>query len=152
MNLIRLQTLYHAEKKKMESYILELVTLLHHLIYVVRYRDSVVPNRATKSPTRKGLNLNAEMVGKNGKKTQIAQLSSEDKYLLEEVMKRRKMVPGRSKSQEFVAVGKKRKTRVRAAVSRSTGSSPRRDLDYPKANNNNVLDILDGLETAFSGR
>lgn len=152
MNLIRLQTLYHAEKMKMESYILELVTLLHHLIYVVRYRDSVVPNRATKSPTRKGLNLNAEMVGKNGKKTHIAQLSSEDKYLLEEVMKRRKMVPGRSKSQEFVAVGKKRKTRVRAAVSRSTGSSPRRDLDYPKANNNNVLDILDGLETAFSGR
>lgn len=148
MNLIRLQTLYHAEKKKMESYILELVTLLHRLIYVVRYRDSVVPNRATKSPTRKGLNLNAEMVGKNGKKTHIAQLSSEDKYLLEEVMKRRKMVPGRSKSQEFVAVGKKRKT-----ISRSTGSSPRRDLDYPKAkNNNNVLDILDGLETAFSGR
>lgn len=151
MNLIRLQTLYHAEKKKMESYILELVTWLHRLIYVVRYRDSVVPNRAlstTKSPTRKGLNLNAEMVGKNGNKTHITQLSLEDKYLLEEVMKRRKMVPGRSKSQEFVAVGKKCKTRV-WAVSRSTGASPRRDLDRPKAN---VLDILDGLETAFSDR
>lgn len=143
VNLIRLQTLYHADKKKMESYILELVTWLHRLIYVVRYRDSVLPNRAlstTKSPTRKGLNL-------NGNKTHSAQLSLEDKYLLEEVMKRRKMVPGRSKSQEFVAVAKK-KTKV-WALSRSTGASPRRDLDYPKAN---VLDILDGLDTAFSGR
>lgn len=149
VNLIRLQTLYHAEKKKMESYILELVTWLHRLIYVVRYRDSVPNNRAlltTKSPTSKGLNLNGEILGKKGR-NHTTQLSLEDKHLLEEVMKRRNMAPGRSRSQEFV-VAKKRKTRV-WALSRSTGASPRKDLDYPKAN---VLDILDGLDTAFSSR
>lgn len=143
-NLIRLQTLYHADKKKMDGYILELVTWLHRLIYIVRYRDNAPKALPTKSPTRKGLNLHVEMLNNNGK---TSQLSLEDRNLLEEVMRRRKMVPGRSKSQEFAVVGKK-KSKV-WAISRSTGSSPRR-VDHPKATNSNVLDILDGLDTSFS--
>lgn len=142
-NLIRLQTLYHADKKKMDSYILELVTWLHHLISLVRYRDTgpkVLPSR---SPNTKGLNLHAVMLSNNSK-AHRAQLSMEDRNLLEEVMKRRKLAPGRSKSQEFV-VDKKRRTKV-WALSRSTGSSPRIESGHPKAN---VLDILDGLDTSF---
>ncbi|KAL3505404.1 hypothetical protein ACH5RR_035245 [Cinchona calisaya] len=142
-NLIRLQTLYHADKKKMDSYILELVTWLHRLISVVRYRDTGHKAPPSQSPTRNGPNLHTVMLSNNSK-VHRAQLSIEDRNLLEEVMKRRKIAPVRSKSQEFVAA-KKRRTKV-WALSRSTGTSPRIELGHPRAN---VLDILDGLDTSF---
>ncbi|CAK9178411.1 unnamed protein product [Ilex paraguariensis] len=142
-NLIRLQTLYHADKQKMDQYILELVTWLHRLIGLVRYRDNGTRALPSRSPTRKGLNQYSEM-SSNNSKTHMVQLSPEDRKLLEEVMKRRRLVPGLSKSQEFV-MAKKRGTKV-CALSRSTGSSPTRELEHPKAN---VLDVLDGLDTPF---
>ncbi|GAA0141441.1 hypothetical protein LIER_02583 [Lithospermum erythrorhizon] len=131
-NLIRLQTLYHAEKKKMDMYILELITLLNRLINLVRYRDNVPKTL----PTCKG------QTGGSNVKNKGVQLSIEDKDLLEGVMRRKKLVPGISKSQEFVLT-KKKKTKI-WALSKSTGSSPRRELGYPKGN---ILDILDGLDT-----
>ncbi|GFP95259.1 hypothetical protein PHJA_001670200 [Phtheirospermum japonicum] len=135
-NLIRLQTLYHADKHKVESCILELVTWLHRLISLVRYRDNgLIKPLPTRSPTSKG---------SNGK-TNGAQLSSEDRHLLEDVMTRRKLLPGLSKSQEFVIV-KNKKSKI-WALSRSTGSSPRRGREHQKAD---VLDILDGLDSSFS--
>ncbi|KAI3464826.1 hypothetical protein Pfo_021489 [Paulownia fortunei] len=143
-NLIRLQTLYHADKHKVESCILELVTWLHRLISLVRYRDNGLKALPVRSPTRKGSNTNSETLSNNGK-THRVQLSSEDRNLLEDVMKRRKLVPGLSKSQEFVMV-KNKKNKV-WALSRSTGSSPRRGLKHQKAD---VLDILDGLDSSFS--
>ncbi|XP_019152952.1 PREDICTED: uncharacterized protein LOC109149576 isoform X1 [Ipomoea nil] len=139
-NLIRLQTLYHADKKKMDSFILELVEWLHRLISLVRYKGPrILPGR---SPTGKGLTLNTEILNKNPKKNEV-QLSLEDKTLLDEVMKRRKLVPGISKSQEFVISKKGRQV---WALSRSTGSSPCTEVERPKPN---VLDILDGLGTKF---
>ncbi|KAL3514777.1 hypothetical protein ACH5RR_027494 [Cinchona calisaya] len=142
-SLIRLQTLYHADKKKMDSYILELVTWLHRLITVVKYRDSGPNAIPSRSPTRKGLNIQAEILSNNSN-VHRAQLSLEDRDLLEEVMKRTKLVSWRSKSQEFA---KKGRTKV-WALSRSTGSSPRIELGHHP--NANVLDILDGLDTSFS--
>ncbi|XP_027149732.1 uncharacterized protein LOC113750023 [Coffea eugenioides] len=142
-SLIRLQTLYHADKKKMDTYILELVTWLHRLISLVKYRDTGAKVLPSRSPTRKGLNMQGEVLTNNSN-VHGAQLSLEDRNLLEEVMKRRKVVPGRSKSQEFV-VAKKGSKKV-WALSRSTGSSPRIELGHPKAN---VLDILDGLDNSF---
>lgn len=142
-SLIRLQTLYHADKKKTDSYILDLVTWLHRLIYTVRYRDTCPKALPTKSPTNRGPNGVAGLASSSGG-TQGGQLSLEDINLLEEVMKRRRSVPGRSKSQELV-VAKKGRSRV-WALSRSTGNSPWREFEHPKAN---VLDILDGLPMAF---
>lgn len=143
INLIRLQTLYHADKRKVDSCILELVTWLHRLISVVRYRDNghkAVPSR---SPNHKGLNVNPEtLLNNNGK----IELSSEDRNLLEDAMRRKKLVPGLSKSQEFV-MAKNKKNKV-WALSRSTGSSPRRGtMKHQRAD---VLDILDGLDSSFS--
>ncbi|KAL3640986.1 hypothetical protein CASFOL_015954 [Castilleja foliolosa] len=135
-NLIRLQTLYHADKRKVESSILELITWLHRLISRVRYRDNGhIKPLPTRSPTIKG---------PKGK-TNGAQLSSEDRHLLEDVMKRRKLLPGHSKSQEFVMV-KNKKSKI-WALSRSAGSSPRKGREHQKAD---VLDILDGLDSSFS--
>ncbi|CAA3021486.1 Hypothetical predicted protein [Olea europaea subsp. europaea] len=141
-NLIRLQTLYHADKKKADSYILDLVTWLHHLISLVRYRDNGFKALPSRSPSHKGSSVNAKTFSNDGNSHRV-QLSPEDRNLLEEVMKRRKLVPGLSKSQEFLTV---KKTKNKLCKSRSTGSSPWRGLEPPKAN---VLDILDGLDTTF---
>jgi hypothetical protein len=136
-NIIRLQTLYHADKKKMDAYILELVTWLHCLISRVSYRDKGRKAVPVHSPIRKGLRNNSIKV--NGAETQ---LTTDDKNLLEEVMKPRRLIGGLSKSQEF-SMGKKTKL---WGLSRSTGSSPRRELEYTKSS---LLDILDGLDTTF---
>ncbi|KAL0438411.1 UNVERIFIED_CONTAM: protein PSK SIMULATOR 2 [Sesamum latifolium] len=145
-NLIRLQTLYHADKRKVESWILELVTLLHRLISLVRYRDNGLKAQPARSPTNKGSNrISQTLSNSNDSRMHRAQLSSEDRDLLEDVMKRRKFVPGLSKSQEFVMV-KNKKNKI-FALSRSTGSSPRRGMKHQQAD---VLDILDGLDSSFA--
>lgn len=122
-----------------ECCILELVTWLHHLISLVRYRDNGHKPLPTSSPTRKESKVYAKNL-----KLHKYKISIEDKNLLEEVMKRRKPALGLSKSQEFGMV----KTRKNKgwSLSRSTGSSPHRELNHPKAD---ALDILDGLDSTF---
>ncbi|XP_076886229.1 protein PSK SIMULATOR 2-like [Bidens hawaiensis] len=137
-NIIRLQTLYHADKQKMDRYILDLIIWLHRLISLVRFRDKVpkyAPSRNVYSDSSK-LKVNGKL--------QRVEISLEDRKLLEEVMKRRMLVPGISKSQEFVVVKQKRSAVF--ASSRSMGSSPRREPGYTKAD---MLDVLDGLDTDF---
>ncbi|XP_006342058.1 uncharacterized protein [Solanum tuberosum] len=137
VSLIRLQTLYHADKQKMDYHVLELVTWLHRLISLVRFNGpKAFPGR---SPTRKGLNLQTELMMNTTSKTPKVQISLEDRNLLEKVMKRKCLVPGRSKSQEFLLPKNRKKV---WALSRSMGNSPRTDFQHPKAT---VLDILDGL-------
>ncbi|KAJ0479014.1 hypothetical protein HanRHA438_Chr13g0577761 [Helianthus annuus] len=137
-NIIRLQTLYHADKQKMDRYILDLIIWLHRLISLVRFRDKVPKYVPSRSPTTTNGPISA-----NGK-LQRVQISLEDRNLLEKVMKRRMLVPGISKSQEFVMVKKKKATVF--ASSRSMGSSPRRESGYANAD---MLDVLDGLGTKF---
>lgn len=144
-NVIRLQTLYHADKQKMDRYILELIIWLHRLISLVRFRDKVpkyIPARSPPLPSGNN-GVDPSRLKSNGKVQRI-QISMEDRNLLEEVMKRRMLVPGISKSQEFVMVKKRSKV---FAASRSMGSSPRRDqLGFTNAD---MLDVLDGLDTSF---
>ncbi|GFS35980.1 elongation factor G, putative [Actinidia rufa] len=135
-NVIRLQTLYHADKQKTDKYILELGTWLHHLIRVVRQTESGIRALPFQSPTSKRPN--------DPRKTSSVQLSPEDRSLLEEVMNRRRLVPGISKSQEF-ASAKKSGSKT---VSRSTGNSPSRKLERPKSKSS-VLDVMDGLDSTF---
>lgn len=146
-NIIRLQTLYHADKQKMDRYILDLIIWLHRLISLVRFRDKVPKYAPTQSPPtmNNGLIMHSDLsqLKANGKPQRV-QISMEDKNLLEKVMKRRMLVPGISKSQEFVMVKKKRASVF--ASSRSMGSSPRRETAYTNAD---MLDVLDGLGPNF---
>lgn len=151
-NLIRLQTLYHADKQKTDLYILELVTWLHRLIGLARQRDHGFRLLPVRSPTHKGPVFQSKMPESPPLKsttTSILQLSQEDRDLLNEVTRRR-WIRGVSKSQDF-SFCKRRGTRV-WALSRSTGSSPRRDFstrrnsDISRAN---FLDVMDGLDSEF---
>jgi hypothetical protein len=140
-SLTRLQTLYHADKKKTDAYILELITWLHRLISLVRHRD-----HGFKTLPSKGLVFNP-------KKQQIlsvpkkVQLSEDDKKLLANVCKRR-LVPGMSKSQEFQITGKIGMKVY--SLSTSAGNSPVGKLNKrPNSLGNprtNILDIMDGLD------
>ncbi|KAM1012314.1 hypothetical protein ACFX2C_042576 [Malus domestica] len=155
VNLIRLQTLYHADKQKTDLYILELVAWLHHLINLVRQGDHGVKPLHTRSPTRKGLDIHSNMqqflTKSYNTKSQKVQLSEEDRNLLDEVIGRMKRVPGISKSQEFSIAERKR--RGVWGLSKSTGSSPSRELGSRckklLKRKSNALDVIDGLDSIY---
>lgn len=84
----------------------------------------------------------------NSTNNRTAHLSQEDRILLEDVIGRKRRVPGISKSQEFTAT-KNRGIRV-WALSRSAGSSPGSTTATARCNSiTNVLDVMDGLDVAF---
>ncbi|KMT00281.1 hypothetical protein BVRB_1g016360 [Beta vulgaris subsp. vulgaris] len=104
-NLIRLQTLYHANKENMDGHILTLITLLHQLISGMKRRDyglKTIP--PLQSPSKKILVLNSPMKRfpslYDGNKPLRVELTREDRKLLE-IMSQTKRAPGISKSQEL---------------------------------------------------
>jgi hypothetical protein len=150
-NMIRIQTLYYADKQKTDEYILELVTLLHRVISLIRRRDHGFKPQPLRSPTRKALDFHSKMqhfLSMNcSSKIHGIQLSQEDRNLLDEVIGSLR-APGISRSQEF-GMAKKRGTSV-WPLSRSTGSSPTRELGARQDFKTDAMDIMDGLEYIFS--
>ncbi|KAF5198104.1 Duf668 family protein [Thalictrum thalictroides] len=153
-NLIRLQTLYHAEREKTDLYILELVVWLHHLISQVRQRDfGFKPMGPVRSPPHKVLVLSSETqkVTSSEHKSKIdsiLHLSQVDRDMLEDVCSR-KLNPGISKSQEFSAVKKRKGTK--GLGFRSSGSSPSRTFNATQDKEQiktTLLDVMDGLHRA----
>lgn len=151
-NLIRLQTLYHADKQKTDLYILELVTWLHRLFNLVRHRDDnmIKPLAVYQNPiSKKRLSFHSDVLtsSESAMEAKRTELSKEDREMLNQAC-RRKSVPGISKSQEIPRDNRSKQNRV-YAFSRSMGSSPNRDFSmrrislYPEIN---VLDVMDGLD------
>lgn len=149
-SLIRLQTLHHADKEKTDKYILELVTWLHRLVNQVRYRDHGF--KPILSSNHKCVSLLPQTVKDvaqvhDGETVKVLQLSQEDRQMLKEVTYRR-LVPGISKSQEFIS--RKKKCNRHWGLSRSSGNSPTKELRASSDLSNervNVLDVMDGLDT-----
>lgn len=141
--VIRLQTLYHADKQKTDFYILELLTWLHRLVGITTHSTIRIRPLHTRSPTKMDLKLKPFQIDYHNEIGGL-QFSTEDKNLLEKVINQKMISPGISKSQEF-SLAKKKGTKF-WACSRSTGSSPRRRLGPPKGS---FLDVMDGLDSAF---
>ena len=147
-NPTRLQTLHHADKPIVDSYVLELVVWLHRLMKSSKKRAHGVklqetnhvspPNNRTISNTQ--LSLSPDFTYKN-------QLSLEDRLLLDRVQSIR-FGPNLSKSQELVGLKKNKKGFKIWALSRSTGNSPKVDLS--DKNSSSDLDVLDGLDFALT--
>ncbi|KAH9613302.1 hypothetical protein KSS87_023261 [Heliosperma pusillum] len=98
-DLLRIETLYHADKAKTESYILDLVAWLHHLVTISR----VTPHCGTRSPIKSPIrSSNQKIIYSSPQKAACSSpsLTMEDRLMLSDVPTR-KLTPGISKSQEF---------------------------------------------------
>lgn len=112
---IKLETLHHADKEKVETHILDLVIWLHYLITQSRSSTKNNSKSPIKSPIRSPNQSQAS-------KASSPSLSVEDQQMLRDVNKR-KLTPGISKSQEFDTI-KTRLMKKHNRLSKSSSHSP----------------------------
>ncbi|CAL5348296.1 unnamed protein product [Camellia sinensis] len=161
-DLIRVETLHHADKDKTEAYILELVVWLHHLVSQSRVATNGGFRSPIKSPMRSPnqktmIQLSTHKSGSSP----LPSLTIEDQEMLRDVSKR-KLTPGISKSQEFDTskIRLSKHHRLSKSISHSPASETKKepivrrlssvpvfdfDIDRIKA-----LDVIDRVDTIRS--
>ncbi|CAN8303844.1 unnamed protein product [Cochlearia groenlandica] len=149
VNPTRLQTLHHADKQIVDSYVLELVVWLHRLMKSSKKRVHGVKlpettNHSGSSQPNNNITISNTQLSLSPDFTYKNQLSLEDRLLLDRVQSIR-FGPNLSKSQELVCVKKKNKIWT---LSRSTGNSPKVGV-LGEIDSCSDFDVLDGLNFAF---
>ncbi|KAF6139451.1 hypothetical protein GIB67_026293 [Kingdonia uniflora] len=123
MDLIKIETLHHADKEMTEIYILELVVWLHHLVSLSKFNVIGGIRSPIKSPIRSPTQKTIPLPTHKPTAPSSPLLTVEDQEMLRDVSKR-KLTPGISKSQEFDTA--KNRLCKYSRLSKSNNHSPTR--------------------------
>ncbi|KAJ0972055.1 hypothetical protein J5N97_020014 [Dioscorea zingiberensis] len=140
-DLVRVETLHHADKDKTEAHMLDLVIWLHHLINLSRPSNGSIRS-PIKSPVRSpSQNSSTVSLTTNNPDTKSPILTDEDHKMLRDV-RFRKLTPGISKSQEF-DISKIRQCKGRLTKSNSHSPSNESNKDFIPMRRSSMAPAID---------
>lgn len=145
-DLIRIETLHHADKEKAEAYILDLVVWLHHLISQSRSGTNGGIRSPIKSPIRSPTQRKSLTVSLPDHKSNnpASMLTLEDQEMLRDV-NLRKLTPGISKSQEFDTAKTRlsKHNRLSKSSSHSPTSGNKKELNSVRRRPSSMVPVID---------